>query len=212
MVKKGTLASPATARASSVLPVPGGPDQQDPFGHPSSKVLVAPGFLKIVHDFHQLRFRLIRPRYILKAGLDLFFGVDLGFVFSERHHTGAGTEPLHEDIPEAEENEGGQDPRKKVPQQGALGLPPEFDIVFGEFIREVGVHPIGGEVSLLALLVFSDLHFSGNPPLGNDDLDNLIIFEGFQEFTVGQDPRCKLGCDIILQDEYSPDRNQHVPK
>ena len=32
MVKKGTLASPAMARASSVLPVPGGPTSKQPFG------------------------------------------------------------------------------------------------------------------------------------------------------------------------------------
>ena len=32
MVRKGTSASPATARASSVLPVPGGPDSSTPFG------------------------------------------------------------------------------------------------------------------------------------------------------------------------------------
>ncbi len=31
-LKKGTLASPATARASSVLPVPGGPTRSTPFG------------------------------------------------------------------------------------------------------------------------------------------------------------------------------------
>ncbi len=30
--KNGTLASPATARASSVLPVPGGPDSSTPCG------------------------------------------------------------------------------------------------------------------------------------------------------------------------------------
>ena len=30
--KNGTLASPAKARASSVLPVPGGPDSRTPFG------------------------------------------------------------------------------------------------------------------------------------------------------------------------------------
>ena len=30
--KKGTSASPATARASSVLPVPGGPTSSTPFG------------------------------------------------------------------------------------------------------------------------------------------------------------------------------------
>ena len=32
MVKNGTLASPAMARASSVLPVPGGPTSSTPFG------------------------------------------------------------------------------------------------------------------------------------------------------------------------------------
>ncbi len=33
MEKNGTLASPATALASMVLPVPGGPHQQDALGH-----------------------------------------------------------------------------------------------------------------------------------------------------------------------------------
>ena len=32
IVKKGTLASPAIARAKSVLPVPGGPTNRHPFG------------------------------------------------------------------------------------------------------------------------------------------------------------------------------------
>ena len=32
MLKNGTLASPATARASNVLPVPGGPIKSTPFG------------------------------------------------------------------------------------------------------------------------------------------------------------------------------------
>ncbi len=37
--KKGTLASPATARASSVLPVPGGPTSSTPLGiRPPSEV------------------------------------------------------------------------------------------------------------------------------------------------------------------------------
>ena len=37
-LKNGTSASPATARASSVLPVPGGPDKSTPFG------IAAPSF------------------------------------------------------------------------------------------------------------------------------------------------------------------------
>ena len=40
--KNGTPASPATARASSVLPVPGGPDQQHALGHARAQPAVAP--------------------------------------------------------------------------------------------------------------------------------------------------------------------------
>jgi hypothetical protein len=37
MLRKGTAASPATARASNVLPVPGGPDKIAPYKHDSLK-------------------------------------------------------------------------------------------------------------------------------------------------------------------------------
>jgi len=44
MAKKGTFASPATARAMSVLPVPGGPTSSAPLGSdaPISTYLVVP--------------------------------------------------------------------------------------------------------------------------------------------------------------------------
>ena len=40
MKKNGTFASPATARASSVLPHPGGPSSSTPFGIRPAEALV----------------------------------------------------------------------------------------------------------------------------------------------------------------------------
>ncbi len=44
--KNGTLASPATARASSVLPVPGGPDSSTPLGIMAPRRRYFPGFFR----------------------------------------------------------------------------------------------------------------------------------------------------------------------
>ena len=44
--KKGTPASPATARASRVLPVPGGPTRRTPFGILAPSFVYLPGFFK----------------------------------------------------------------------------------------------------------------------------------------------------------------------
>ena len=45
MLKKGTLASPAAAFASNVLPVPGGPTSNTPFG------ILAPSFINLEASF-----------------------------------------------------------------------------------------------------------------------------------------------------------------
>ena len=46
MLKNGTLASPATALASNVLPVPGGPTSKTPFGILAPIFIKRPGFFK----------------------------------------------------------------------------------------------------------------------------------------------------------------------
>ena len=52
--KNGTPASPATALAMSVLPVPGGPTMSTPFGADGPGRGVALGVLEEVHDLHDL--------------------------------------------------------------------------------------------------------------------------------------------------------------
>ena len=57
--KNGTSASPATARASSVLPVPGGPDSSTPLGIGGAE---PPVLLRVAEEVDDLRELLPRPR------------------------------------------------------------------------------------------------------------------------------------------------------
>ena len=57
--KNGTCASPATARASSVLPVPGGPTMSTPRGTTAPALRVALGVAQEVDDLADLRLRAV---------------------------------------------------------------------------------------------------------------------------------------------------------
>ena len=59
--KNGASASPATARASSVLPVPGGPLSSTPCGMRAAEPCVLLGMAQEVDDLGQLRLRLVDP-------------------------------------------------------------------------------------------------------------------------------------------------------
>ena len=61
MEKNGTPASPATAFASMVLPVPGGPTSRTPFGMEAPTSVYFFGIMQIIYDFLQ-DFPLLRPR------------------------------------------------------------------------------------------------------------------------------------------------------
>ena len=59
MLKNGTPASPATARASSVLPVPGGPDEQHAARDARAERVELLGVLEELDDFLELRLGLV---------------------------------------------------------------------------------------------------------------------------------------------------------
>ena len=65
--KNGTPASPATARARSVLPVPGAPTKSTPFGRPKAGVLL--GVHEEVHDLDQLVLGLLDAGDVLEGDL-----------------------------------------------------------------------------------------------------------------------------------------------
>ena len=67
--KNGTPASPATARASSVLPVPGAPGQQHAARDAPAEPAVAVGVLEEVDDLGQLRLGLVDPGHVVERHL-----------------------------------------------------------------------------------------------------------------------------------------------
>ena len=85
MLKKGTLASPATALASRVLPVPGGADQKHSLGDPPPSVWNFSGSLQELDDFLELLLCLIDARHIGEGDLRLVLCEKLGFALGERH-------------------------------------------------------------------------------------------------------------------------------
>ncbi len=100
-LKKGTCASPATARASSVLPVPGGPTSSTPFGIRPPRFVYFFGVLQELDDFLQLVLGLVDARDVGEADLDLVVGVDLGAAARERHDAALGAaHPPEEEAPD----------------------------------------------------------------------------------------------------------------
>ena len=83
--KNGTPASPATARASSVLPVPGGPTSMTPFGQRGAQPAEAGRRLEEVDHLAQLLLRLVDARDVGEADVDVLLHVDLGLAAPDGH-------------------------------------------------------------------------------------------------------------------------------
>ena len=66
MVKNGTFASPATARAISVLPVPGRADEQHAARNASAEALEFTGVAQEFDDLLQILFRLVDTGNVFK--------------------------------------------------------------------------------------------------------------------------------------------------
>src|ERR1700757_1121374 len=67
MVKNGTLASPAMARARKVLPVPGGPHQPPPAGEAPAEPLELARVAQELHDLLQVELGFVDAGYVLKG-------------------------------------------------------------------------------------------------------------------------------------------------
>ena len=101
-------ASPATARASSVLPVPGGPKSSTPFGILAPIAWNLAGRLEEVLDLLQLLDRLVGPATSAKVTLGWSFDDRLRLGLAELHDPAAAALHLaqheHEDEPTSSTN------------------------------------------------------------------------------------------------------------
>ncbi len=89
MVKNGTLASPAIARASSVLPVPGRADHQHALGNLAAELLELAGILEEVDDLADLLLGLIHAGDVGEGDVDLILTEQARAALAEGHGTAA---------------------------------------------------------------------------------------------------------------------------
>ena len=110
--KKGTPASPATARASSVLPVPGGPTSKMPFGSLAPRRPNFAGVFRKSIDLAQLLLGLVDAGGVSEADLHVLLHVDLGLAAPDGHESvlaALAHAPRHQ-RPETEQQRDGQQP------------------------------------------------------------------------------------------------------
>ena len=116
MEKNGAFASPATARARSVLPVPGGPGEKDAARDPAAEPAVLLRAAKEVDDFAQLVLGLVDPRDVLERHAVARRLVSTGPRAPERSE-----DVLHVPrAPHEEEEESDEENRRPEEQQEAL--------------------------------------------------------------------------------------------
>ena len=114
MLKNGTPASPAMARASRVLPVPGGPTSKQPLGIRPPSLVNFFGSFKKGDDFLKIVFRFFDAGHVGKRDAMLVLGQQLRPALAERHRLAAADLHLaHEKDPHADQ----QQHRKPIEQQ-----------------------------------------------------------------------------------------------
>ena len=119
MEKNGTFASPATARASSVLPVPGRSDQQNALGDAAAQALELLRLAQELDDLLQFFLGLVNAGHVLEGDLLLLHREQAGAGFAEAHGlVAAGLHLAQQEEPQAKQKCEGRD----VDQRGEPGV------------------------------------------------------------------------------------------
>src|SRR6204780_4118470 len=106
MVKKGTLASPATARAISVLPGGGGPAKNPPGGMAPAEPLILSGIAQEFDDLLQILLGLVDAGDVLEGDAAMGLGQHLGARFAEAHRlAGAALHLPRQEDPDADQRD-----------------------------------------------------------------------------------------------------------
>src|SRR6202046_380056 len=108
IVKKGTLASPAMARARRVLPVPGRPHHEHTFRDLAAKFLELAGIFQEIDDFDNFLLRFLDPRHVGEGDIDLILAQEPCATLTKGHGppaAGGALHLAHEVGPEANENQ-----------------------------------------------------------------------------------------------------------
>jgi hypothetical protein len=130
---------------------PRGPNDQDALGDLSAQPTVPLGGLQELDDLHQLGLRLVDPCHVGKGHPGLLLHVDLGLALADRQHAAGPAHPLHEDTPEAEEDQGREDPRQQRREPGVLELAAEAHLRRLQLLNERRIVHTDGDEAVLPL-------------------------------------------------------------
>ena len=113
--KKGTLASPATARASRVFPVPGRSDEQHALGDAAAEALELLGFAEELDDLLELFLGFVYAGDVLEGDLLLLHGQQAGAALAEAHGlVSTGLHLAHHEEEEAEQKGDGRERDERI--------------------------------------------------------------------------------------------------
>ena len=183
--KKGTPASPATARASSVLPVPGGPTSSTPLGmRPPMRVYFS-GVLRNSTISRSSSSASSTPATSAKPHLHIVVRVDLGLAAGKRHH--AAFSPAHaaeEDAPERDDEDQRDDPAEHLADPAAGDLAGVLHAVGRQVLDQLGVlDPHRDEVLAVLAGLLQD---AAHAVLRDRDLLDLAVAHERLEVAVGE--------------------------
>ena len=157
MVKNGTLASPAMARASKRLTGAGRADQQRAFRNFAAEALELARVFQELDDLAELFLGFIDAGDILERDAALGFGEQLGFRAAKAHGA-AATAALHlahEEEPRADQQQHGQDAEQNIANAGAALRALRLHLHIGfvqplNHIRHRALRQIGDVIAIVA--------------------------------------------------------------
>ena len=183
MVKNGTLASPATARAISVLPVPGRADQQRAARDAAAKPLEFLRIAQELDDLLQVGLGLVDAGHVLERDAAVPLGQQLGLRLAEAHGAAAARLHLaHEEDPHADQQQHREPVDQHAQDRGhvLLGRPGrDLHALLVQPLDEVGV--LGRDGGEGAALVAVD---AGNAVLGDGHFRHVAGFDAGQKLRI----------------------------
>ena len=213
--KNGTPASPATALARSVLPVPGGPRGAPPWGsRAEGGVLLR--VLQEVHHLDELGLGLVHPGHVVEGDLAVPGRVvDHGLVLADRQRPAApALHPPHQEEPDAAEDRDGEQPGEEegLEPRGPLDEAGELDALVLQLLDERRLvdpgQPRGRDA--LGLLVPLRLQLGHDLRVADEDLADLAAPHLLQQLAHRHRLRRRALRDHALDEEERGEGEEEV--
>ena len=179
--------------------------QEDALGYPASQFAKFPWVFQKFDNFNQLLLGFVNTGNVFEGNVQFIFHIYLCLVFADSHETGLlGAHLLHEEVPDADKEYYGENPRKDVTQKSRFDFPFENDFVLFKQGGQFRVNPDCLEGLRLAGSAPIHFHFTLNLISRYRHVNDLSSLEKVQKLAVRYHLGGKHGCDIALDNQDRP--------